>query len=99
MLESYKDYATTNALNNDNKSRQLSQITLCLMVAVIMSFAATIPYKMILNNQTKELVICPINANHHRHHQVLGQGMPEMKLQDQDQPIQQNPLPQNDSDK
>lgn len=99
LLDSYKEYATTNARNNDRISKHLSRVTLSLTFAISMSMAAVL-YRVIFDDakyisQQKESIECPINANHRHHLKVQVQDMSEMMYQSQAQLAHQNSLPQN----
>ncbi|MCB2381277.1 hypothetical protein KV201_03680 [Shewanella sp. SR1] len=87
MLESYREYATTNASNNDSKSEYLSKVTLSLTCAVCLSFITLMPYQLVVDDvkkvkPQKEKVECQINVSHRHHHQTQVQEMLEVMYQD-----------------
>ncbi|MCG9965205.1 hypothetical protein [Shewanella cutis] len=76
LLNSYKEYATVNALNNDIKSKRITMVTLFSGIAFCLAFLTLIPYKLIVDEskttpQKKEPIECQINVTlprlHHLH--------------------------------
>ncbi len=89
--DSYRDYSTTNANNNDFKSKCLTGLTISLGISILFMCISLIPYQIAISlHPKKETLGCQI-INHHRHHQILVHVMSETAIQDKDQPTYHRP--------